>query len=173
MSGRRPAQSPEGQLVEQAYRLHQGQVFRYLLRRTRSPSEAEELTQIVFTHAAAALPRGAPPESLIGWLYAVAERRFIDEVRRRERGRKLELQLGTRLRAGELEYGPSAARAIADAIAALPVEQQQVVTMKVLEGRPFAEIGSRLGITEGAAKMRYMRALRSVREELERTGHTP
>lgn len=45
--------------------------------------------------------------------------------------------------------------------------------MKVLEGRPFAEIGSRLGITEGAAKMRYMRALRSVREELERTGHTP
>lgn len=173
MSGRRPAQSPEGQLVEHAFRQHQRQVFKYLLRRTRSASEAEELTQSVFVHAAAALPRNAPPDSLIGWLYAVAERRFIDEVRRRERGRKLELQLGTRPRPAELEYGPSAARAIADAIAALPVEQQNVVTMKVLEGRPFAEIGSRLGITEGAATMRYMRALRTVREELEQAGHTP
>ena len=51
--------------------------------RLRSHGDAEELTQQTFADAAAALARGAPPRSMRPWLFSVAERRLVDELRRR------------------------------------------------------------------------------------------
>ncbi len=52
-------------------------------------------------------------------------------------------------------------------------DQQEVLTLKLLRGGSFAEIGRRLGVSEAAAKMRFVRALRSLRAELQREGIEP
>lgn len=45
--------------------------------------------------------------------------------------------------------------------------------LKLLRGASFAEIASTLGTTEEAARMRFSRALRSVRADLEKEGVEP
>lgn len=47
-----------------------------------------------------------------------------------------------------LEYGTELASVIATSIRELPEGQRQVVVMKLLEGRPFAEIAERLEVSE-------------------------
>jgi RNA polymerase sigma-70 factor (ECF subfamily) len=159
-------------LAEEAFRRHSAQVYRYLLRRTGDESEAEELTQRVFADAAAALSSSDPPDSLLAWLYAVAERRFVDELRRRSRLRDALRQTLEADRAPP-QYGASAARALGAAIGDLPEAARQVVVMKLLEGRSFAEIASKVGVSEAACKMRFSRGLAQLRDDLKEQGWSP
>lgn len=165
--------STHNNAAEQAFRRHSGQIYRYLLRLTGDHHEAEELTQRVFTDAAAALSSPNPPESLLGWLYAVAERRFVDELRRRKRLAEFVAATPREPRQADTSYGRAVAQALAREIERLPTEQREVVVMKVLEGRSFAEIAARLGATEAACKMRLSRAIRTLRAALERQGLEP
>jgi len=160
-------------LAETAFRRHHDQIHRYLFRRTGSYHDAEELTQRVFVDAAAALSTSDPPDSLVGWLYSVADRRFIDHVRRRERRGEVGLDDRIAFPPGRLEYGPVESRAIAEAIARLPDDQREVVVMKLIEGRRFAEIGERVGASEAACKMRFSRAVAALRDDLEQQGLRP
>jgi len=71
------------------------------------------------------------------------------------------------------EYGPAVASTLRAALERLPEGQRQVVVLKLLRGARFAEIGESLGLTEAAAKMRFVRALEALRTELEGEGVTP
>jgi DNA-directed RNA polymerase specialized sigma24 family protein len=71
------------------------------------------------------------------------------------------------------EYGPDVAATLRTALVRLPEGQRQFVVLKLLRGARFAEIGETLGLTEAAAKMRFVRALEALRTELEREGVTP
>jgi len=153
--------------VAEAYREHGGRVYRFLLRRTGDHHQAEELAQRVFADAAASLAK-ARPDSVLGWLYAVAEGRFVDELRRRRLA--ADLPADPPRPASELDYGPAAARAIKRSIDRLNAASREVVVMKLLEGRPFAEIARAVSTSEAAAKMRYSRALRELRAFLEAEG---
>jgi RNA polymerase sigma-70 factor, ECF subfamily len=161
-------------VIENAFRLHRTEIYRYLRRRTKSSDQAEELTQQVFADAALTLSRmDASPGSLVGLLYTIARRRFADEARRNgHRGERVPLEaIDDELPAPE--YGSNLAHAIREAIAQLPDEQRRVVCLKLIEGCSFAEIASLTGATEAAAKMRFQRGLAAVRRELERQGIEP
>ena len=155
--------------AEGAFRRHYGHVYGYFRRRLVDPARAEELTQDVFA-AAASLPTerpGDPP--VLVWLYAVARRRFADEARRRGRERRLAAMLPTR---SPSDYTPVAG-ALREALAALPGGQLQVVLLKLVRGLTFAEIGAEVGLTEAAAKMRFVRALEQLRADLSERGIEP
>jgi RNA polymerase sigma-70 factor, ECF subfamily len=158
-------------VVEGAFRRHYGQVFRYLNRRLQDPARAEELAQDVFAAAAKELPEeadGGPPA--LAWLYTVAKRRFADEARRRGRERRLVALLkGGR----SAEYGPRLTSDLREALERLPTGQRQVVVLKLLRGLSFAQIGNELGLSEAAAKMRFVRALRELRADLTERGIEP
>jgi RNA polymerase sigma-70 factor (ECF subfamily) len=161
-------------VIENAFRLHRTEIYRFLRRRTKSSDQAEELTQQVFADAALTLSRmDVSPASLIGLLYTIARRRFADEARRNgHRGERVPLEaIDDELSAPE--YGSNLAHAIREAIAQLPDEQRRVVCLKLIEGCSFAEIASLTGATEAAAKMRFQRGLAAVRCELERQGIEP
>jgi len=55
----------------------------------------------------------------------------------------------------------------------LPAGRREVVVLKLLRGLSFAEIGVELGLSEAAAKMRFMRALRQLRADLTERGIEP
>ncbi len=157
-------------VAEGAFRRHYQHVYGFFRRRVRDPHRAEELTQDVFTAAVAGLaePRhGDPP--VLAWLYTVARRRFVDESRRLSREpRPKDLPART-----TSDYGPLVARALHEALGELPRGQSRVVVLKLLHGMTFAEIGAEVGLTEAAAKMRFRRALETLRTELIERGIEP
>jgi RNA polymerase sigma-70 factor (ECF subfamily) len=163
-------------LAESAFRRHYSQIYRYLRQRTNGRDEAEELSQLVFTDAVSALQRfrpGATP--VLALLYTVAQRRLADAARARANGcgELVSLESVRAERQRESEYGPLVAAELRRAIAALPRNQREVVVLKLLEGRPYAEIARRLGASESACRMRMARALRALRTTLAERGVTP
>ena len=155
-------------VAERAFRRHYGQVYRFVRRRTADHHRAEELTQQVFADAAASLRESSSPT--LAWLYTVAKRRFADEVRRSVRGDTLAVAAAP---AEAREYGRDVTVSLRDAVARLPQGQRDVVVLKLLRGARFAEIGRLLGVSEEAAKMRFVRALEALRAELEQEGIEP
>jgi RNA polymerase sigma-70 factor, ECF subfamily len=163
--------------VAVAFRRHYEQVYRFLRRRTESDEVAEDLAQAVFADAATRLRRlehDDPP--ILAWLYTVARRRLVDRARAAARAQGTLASLDeARAQPIEatLEYGTQLGALIGASIRELPEGQRQVVVMKLLEGRPFAEIAERLGVTEAACKMRFSRGLGFLRSELSRRGVEP
>jgi RNA polymerase sigma-70 factor (ECF subfamily) len=168
--------SPERQgaenLVESAFRRHYGQVYRFLRRRTGDPGRAEELTQTVFADAAAASHKlvDRPDRPVLAWLYTVAQRRLLDDASRRRDHAPLadcdELPAQPRGR-------PGLAAALRAAIDRLPDGQREVIVLKLLHGRSFAEIAELTGVGVDASKMRFSRGLARLREELASQGIEP
>jgi RNA polymerase sigma-70 factor (ECF subfamily) len=147
--------------IERAFVRYRMDVYRFLLRRTRDHHDAEDLTQQAFADAAATLSRSDAPASMRGWLLAVAERRAVDEYRRRARAARI---------VDMLVPVPDAAGggdgALEAALRELSTVERQVLVLRIVEGRTYPEIASLLGCNEAACKMRLSRALRRLRNEL-------
>jgi len=150
------------------------EIYRYVRRRSFSASDAEDVTQDVFADAARALGSVAGDAPPLAWLYTVAERRLIDRARRAGRRREVLGDAWLEVVADPVpHYGPEVAGALRAAIARLPRQQQEVVVMKLVHGRSFAEISAALNAGEGACRMRFMRGLEQLRTFLEEQEVTP
>jgi RNA polymerase sigma-70 factor, ECF subfamily len=159
-------------LAEDAFRAHYDDVYRYVRRRAATHAEAEDIVAAVFEEAAARLDgfrAGATP--VLAWLYTVAHRRLIDAARRRSRSAQPVALDSVEAAAPESRY--AVARAIRAALAELPEGQRDVVLLRLVEGRSFAEIAVRLDVTEAAAKMRFARGVSAVKTRLEEEGIKP
>src|SRR5881227_2091339 len=147
-------------VVEEAFIRYRGDLYRFVLRRTRNHHEAEELTQQAFVDAVAAVARREAPVSMRAWLYTVAERRITDEARRRTRAATVAERLEAETAAGGVEDTDDV---VADALLRLPVPQRQIVVLRIVEERTYPEIASALDCDERACRMRLTRALRRLR----------
>jgi len=156
-----------------AFRRYYDDVFRFVRRRSRSADDAEEITQAVFVQAAEYLAVRPAPNSLSAWLYKVASNRLIDEARRRSRRGESAVVSGGMVAARPQRYGGEVAAALREALADLPEGQRQVVVLRLLEGRSFAEIAVTVSANEAACKMRFVRGLAAVRAVFEQKGITP
>jgi RNA polymerase sigma factor (sigma-70 family) len=160
-------------LLDAAFRRHRGQVFRYLRRRAGSAELAEDLTQEVFVSAAAHLSQLDTAQPLLAWLYTVAQSRLLDEARRaRRRPVAVSFELVPD-QGAELEFGADVAQALRRACLSLGRADRELIALRLFGERTFSELAARLGISEPAAKMRYLRSLRALRAELEREGIEP
>jgi len=164
-------------ISEIAFRRYAAHVHRYLLRRTGDHLEAEELTQRVFVDAVQSLGRREEqPRSLLAWLYVLADRRLVDEIRTRERRNRSYARTaavdGSRPIESEA-HDRAFVLSLRRSVRRLPREQRDVIVMKVIEGRSFAEIAAATGVGEDACKMRLSRGLRRVRDDLRREGFAP
>lgn len=158
---------------EAAFVRHREHVLRYLRRRTGDHDLAEDLTQDVFLSAAAHLSRLDERKPVLAWLYTVAQSRLLDELRRRRR-RPVVVSvesvpdLGT-----DLEFGADIAQALRRASLRLSGPDRELLALRLFETRSFADVARQLGVSEAAAKMRYLRTLRTIRAELEKEGIKP
>ncbi len=138
---------------------------------------AEDMLQLTFLkvhEARDAYVRGANP---IPWVYTIAHRTCLDELRKRKRSR---VRLTTD---GELRAEPTAAlsggaaesesdtdqEAIAGALAALehlPENQREALILTKVHGRSHAEAAQITGTTPGAIKLRAHRAYVTLRQLL-------
>jgi RNA polymerase sigma factor (sigma-70 family) len=150
-------------------------ILGYALRRTHSPEDAADIVAETFLTAWRRLdeiPRG---EQTRLWLYGVA-RRVLANARRAEGHRD-------RLRARIIQADLAALRiedpgtethaymdSMVEAFAALGQADRDLLGLIAWEGLSYKEIGSVLGCTEGAARIRAHRARRRLATHLERLG---
>ena len=160
----------------QLYEALAPRVYAFFMRSFRSPSLAEDLLQQTFlrAHKSRVSYRGeASPKA---WLFAIAARVRIDELRRRMRSPTMvEEQLDELEAAGAgpplPEANPAERAELREALAAaferLPESQRVVLHLHRFEGLSFAEIGAILKTSEGAVRVRAFRALATLRELME------
>jgi RNA polymerase sigma factor (sigma-70 family) len=159
-------------LSDATIRQHRAQVFKYLRRRAPSDELADDLTQEVFETAVAHLGALDQSQPLLAWLYRVAQNRLIDELRRVERRPVLVALDADALAEPAREFGVDVAIAIRRASMRLTDRDREILGLRLFAECSFGEVARRLHINEPAAKMRYVRALRSLRAELEQEGVT-
>jgi len=159
---------------DRALARHYRTIYGFVRQRSGSREDAEDVTQTVFVEAAANLTRVyAEGRSPLAWLYTVASRRLIDQARRRGRAPELVPLDAAAGLPGEGRYGEAIGRTLREAIELLPENQRRVVARRLIEGASFAEIAADEGATVPACKMRYMRALGTIRTQLEHEGLEP
>lgn len=139
-------------------------VFRFLLRRTLDPGQADDLTQEVFVRAYGRLADLARRRdgSGLALLYTIAQRQLIDDGRRRRRERLLLAAL-SETQTSPTEGARSLGSVIRETLDALPATQRGVVVLHLIHGWPFAAIAEQLDTTEAACKMRYRRGIEALR----------
>ncbi|MDW8337887.1 MAG: sigma-70 family RNA polymerase sigma factor [Thermoleophilia bacterium] len=150
-------------------------VYAFALRHTRDASLAEECTQDAFV----ALWRNArsydPARAKVStWLLVVARNKAIELLRARER-RPEEVE-GVDVDAILTDEAPGPAtmaeradlaQRVAEAMAELPAEQREVVTLAYFEGLTHTEIADVIGIPLGTVKGRMRLALARLRALVE------
>ncbi len=129
--------------LEILYDEHAQAVFAYLIRLSRDHEETRDLLQEVFVK----LARRASAENKIsdprGFLLRIAHHTWVDLVRRRETGRRIDA-----------------------ALAELPPEQAAVLHLKLRERRTFEQIATILDIPPNTAASRYRYGLDKIRNLL-------
>ena len=144
---------------------HRSEIYRTVLRQSRNREDAEDLTQITFLNAYAALRRGAEPEEPRAWLHAIAR----NALRRRFRQRRADVELDAEA-AAPLDEDIPTLQELRTALASLTLNQRASLLMREVGGLSAAEIGARLGVSPGAVATLLFRARRAFRAELETAG---
>jgi RNA polymerase sigma-70 factor (ECF subfamily) len=154
--------------LEELYGLHGENLFRYLVFRLDSAEDAEDVLQETFCRFA---------RYGLRWKFVRDPKAFVFRVARNEANRFLRRKLGRR--EGEKMILAGAAGGFAGAFTApeepslalllrrageLPVEQKEIVFLKVFEGLTFKEIGTVCGISVNTAASRYRYGIEKLRE---------
>jgi RNA polymerase sigma-70 factor (ECF subfamily) len=161
---------------ETLFHLHQRAVYGWILRVTRNPAAAEELTVESFWRIHQARARFDPAQGFEGWARRIATRAAFDWLRAHRAESAVSLELCAEPAAPD-QTDPAISAEIrsktALAFGRLPPKLRIAATLAVVEGLPQKEVAEALGITITAVKVRVFRALRLLRIDLEKQGIRP
>lgn len=148
-------------------------VHGFFARSFRDEAIADDLLQVTFMKVHRARDQYRQESRVLPWIFGVAARVRLDELRRRKRlpedadeeavaragdveGRTPEQSLEQKVRAG----------AVQAALDALPESYRVVIHLHRFEGLSFPEIAQILGTSAGAVKLRAFRGYERLRESL-------
>lgn len=120
------------------------------------PGVADDLTQEVYLRAMRGAAGFRGDSSARTWLLAVARRTAADEIRRRQRRRRLPDPVVA------TEPDPSGHHALRDLVAGLPHDRREAFVLTQVVGLSYAEAADATGVPIGTIRSRVARA----REEL-------
>jgi RNA polymerase sigma-70 factor (ECF subfamily) len=150
-----------GELYEENF----SRVYAYVARRVGTRQQAEDLTADVFREALASLGnfewRGAP---FVAWLLRIASRVVADHYRRSGR------ETAQSATAAAEPHDPQEIERhviLFQLVDRLPPAQGEVIRLRFVEQKSIREIAGILGRSEGAVKQLQLRAIETLRAELE------
>ncbi len=155
--------------IEVLYAQHHGEIYAYLLRMLREPELAADLTQDTFVKAYRAYDSLEERAHARAWLYQIAHRVALDEIRRRKIIRFFPWT-------GESKgTAPSAERLVMDvhlsgdlqrALERIPERQRNALLLAELHDLTGLELAAALGVSHVAARALLTRARESLRQAL-------
>jgi RNA polymerase sigma-70 factor (ECF subfamily) len=157
---------------EDLYREYVGRIYAYVRAQVGAAADAEDVTAQVFMNAYQAYPRFEPRNTTpAAWLFRIARNATLDHFRARARRERLRRTVEHQPVA---EADPASEaedriqyRVLLAHVARLPERQRDVISMRH-SGLSFQEVGTLMSCTEDAAKMLYHRALKALREAVEK-----
>jgi RNA polymerase sigma factor (sigma-70 family) len=158
--------------IEDLYREHARRLAGYLMRATRDPEVAADLTAETFAAALVSRERyrpelGAPST----WLYGIAIHKLNDWRRRGHAEDRARRRLG-------IERPPLSAEDVAELsrladevtvvelLEELPADQRTAIRARLVDDRGYGEIAVAEGVSEAAIRQRVSRGLASLRGRL-------
>jgi RNA polymerase sigma-70 factor (ECF subfamily) len=152
------------------YESYRDSVYRYLLSRTGTAEEAEDLLQQVFLRAMDALPQYQPNKRpFVAWLLGIARNLSIDAHRRRRTTVPWDLVPGVfRSRDSGLEAEVLHREELSQLgvlFTALPADKRELLVLRFSAGLTVQEIAAVIGKSEAATKKQIFRTLRTSKEQ--------
>jgi RNA polymerase sigma factor (sigma-70 family) len=163
--------------IARLYRLEARSMTGFFVARTHDPEVAVDLVGETFAMVVRDRDefRGAGDTAALAWIYAIARNLLAGWYRRGA----IELRALKRLGIERpdldpvehdrlIELGGLAAerQRVAQRLLELPEQQRAAVQLRVVDERPYAEVGHTLGISEQTARARVSRGLRALAAQL-------
>src|SRR6478735_2616856 len=158
-----------GVFVEALFAKHHGEIYAYLLRMLREPELAADLTQDAFVKAYKNYETLEKPENARAWLYQIAHRVALDEIRRRKIVRFFPWTGESRGAAPSAEHLVMDANLSGDlqrALARIPERQRAALLLAELHDLTGVELATAMGVSHVAARAILTRARESLRRAL-------
>lgn len=158
--------------IEEAYKRHAQEVYRYLLSLSRDRDLAEELTQETFFRAMQTMDRYDGSCKLSVWLCQIGRHLWYQWLDKRARHKQVELteEVPDSETPEKTVLLHMEKAALYQAIHALPEPMREVVHMRLTGEFSFAEIGEILGRSENWARVTFYRAKKIIVEKTEGSG---
>jgi RNA polymerase sigma-70 factor, ECF subfamily len=168
----RVAERSDVDAFKQLYQAYGPRVKSYMMRQGANPDTAEELAQetLLTVWRKAALYAG-DKGSATTWIFTIARNLRIDRLRKEvpwqelPEGRDEEASSDTPPDESVSERERQVR--VQAALAELPADQHEVVSLSYLEGLSHSEIAERLGLPLGTVKSRMRLAYQKIRESVE------
>lgn len=154
------------------YREYLGRVYAYVRAQVGSSADAEDVTAQVFMNAYQAYERFETRHATpAAWLFRIARNATLDHFRAQGRRDRLQRTIEREPQAEDDPAGRAEERiqyrALLARVAELPERQRDAISLRH-SGLSFDEVGTLLGCSEDAAKMLYHRALKALRETVQK-----
>lgn len=165
------AQRGDDKAFTELVRRYQDRIYRFLLRLTRSPDDALDLTQDTFLRAYQGLDRWRPDALFRTWLFRIARNVAFDRLRRDKLVEFVELAPDVDL--PDTTAGPEAIvetaqrlRQLEAALERLPAEHREILLLREIEDMAYDEIAVVLNLNVGTVKSRLARARAALLDKL-------
>jgi len=155
--------------VETLFARHHDEIYAFLVRMLRDPELAADLTQDTFVKAYRAYDALQAPDNARAWLYQIANRVALDELRRRRIVRFLPFtgqSPGTAPSAEHLAMDARLSGELQRALERIPERQRAALVLAELHELTGLELASALGVSHEAARALLTRARESLRQAL-------
>lgn len=155
--------------VEQLYAAHHSEIYSYLCRMLRDDELAADLTQETFVKAYRAFDSLADLNRARAWLYQIAGRTALDELRRRRIVRFVPWtgeSRGSDASAEEQALRGRLSGEMERALAAIPVRQRNALLLAEVQDLTGLELAEAMGVSHVAARALLTRARESLRQAL-------
>ena len=156
--------------LTQIYEENFERIFRYVVLKTGSRVEAEDITQQVFLKALRSISsyrhQGHP---LTAWLYRIARNEVVDHYRKK--GRQATVPLEDTVPDTKADPAAAAERSlsleeVSVAMKKLTQAQAEVIALRFTRDLPIAEVARIMGKNEGAVKALQHSAVRALRRAM-------
>lgn len=163
---------------EEMWARHSRGLLQFFARRTLDPEAAMDL--VAETFAAAFVGRrtfrGKTEDDVAAFLHGIARRQLSHWYRKGYARRRAMERLGLErpvleddvsARIDELAHAATERDAMQEALARLSANQREVLQLRIVEERAYADVADRLGTSEQTARARVSRALRALHRALD------
>jgi RNA polymerase sigma-70 factor, ECF subfamily len=163
--------SSDRAFIEELFALHHGEIYAYVYRMVRDADIAADFAQDTFVKAYRHLSSLEDRAKARAWLYQIAHRVVLDEMRRRKIVRFLPLAPetqthGTSPSPEHLAMEMRLSGPLARALARIPERQRAALLMAEVNDLTGLELAAALGVSHVAARALLTRGRESLRQAL-------